>query len=139
MFFIYPAFSGNNKTYGTYENAFSSSGWMQHLDGSILINTINLPGTHDSATQYVQLPYFSRCQNTSIKTQLENGLCHLDIRLGVEKKSGSPDRLKLMHGFTSCKTSWQPYSSFLYSCGGFNTLLLRNVRSASRLLIWKMF
>lgn len=114
VFFLYPAFSGNNKTYGIYEKAFSSSDWMKYLDDSLLISAVNVPGTHDSATQYVQLPYFSRCQSTGIKTQLENGFRYLDIRLGVEKRTDTSDRLKLMHGFTNCKTSWLPYASFLY-------------------------
>ena len=32
--------------------------WMSSLDDDLTLNKINIPGTHDSATQYVQLALF---------------------------------------------------------------------------------
>ena len=77
-----------------------SADWMARLDDGLLLSDINIPGTHDSATQYVQLAWFSKCQFTDVGSQLEAGYRYLDIRLGAEG-----ERLKLMHGFTGCKTS----------------------------------
>ena len=77
-----------------------SADWMSRLDGSLPLSEITLPGTHDSATQYVQLAWFSKCQSLSIGGQLEAGARYLDIRLGADG-----DRLQLMHGFTKCKSS----------------------------------
>ncbi len=78
-----------------------SADWMARLDDDLPLNRIVLPGTHDSATQYVQLAFFSRCQSMSIGEQLEAGFRYLDIRLGIDEKTGD---LILMHGFTHCKT-----------------------------------
>ncbi|MBR3294631.1 MAG: phosphatidylinositol-specific phospholipase C domain-containing protein [Oscillospiraceae bacterium] len=78
-----------------------SADWMSRLNDSLLLSEINLPGTHDSATQYVQLAWFSKCQALSIREQLEAGVRYLDIRLGADG-----ERLKLMHGFTNCKESF---------------------------------
>lgn len=80
--------------------AAGSADWMARLDDSLPLSEINLPGTHDSATQYVQLAWFSKCQSLNVGEQLEAGYRYLDIRLGAEGKL-----LKLMHGFTNCKTS----------------------------------
>ena len=77
-----------------------SADWMGRLDDGLLLSDINIPGTHDSATQYVQLAWFSKCQFKDIGGQLEAGYRYLDIRLGADG-----ERLKLMHGFTSCKSS----------------------------------
>lgn len=81
--------------------------WMARVNGGLPLNDLNLPGSHDSATQYVQLAWFSRCQDRSIGAQLEAGCRYLDIRLGADG-----DRLKLMHGFTNCKTG--PFGGTLY-------------------------
>lgn len=77
-----------------------SADWMGRLDGSLPISDIALPGTHDSATQYVQLAWFSKCQSLDVGWQLDAGARYLDIRLGADG-----ERLQLMHGFTKCRTS----------------------------------
>ncbi len=77
-----------------------SADWMARLDDSLLLSEITLPGTHDSATKYVQLAWFSKCQSLDVGGQLEAGFRYLDVRLGADG-----DRLMLMHGFTKCKTS----------------------------------
>ena len=78
-----------------------SADWMALLPDDLPLNRIVLPGTHDSATQYVQLAFFSKCQSLDIGQQLEAGYRYLDIRLGTEEASG---RLMLVHGFTKCRT-----------------------------------
>ena len=79
-----------------------SADWMAALPDETPLCDIILPGTHDSATQYVQLAFFSKCQSLSIAQQLEAGFRYLDIRLGDTEKGG--DYPRLMHGFTNCKT-----------------------------------
>ena len=79
-----------------------SADWMAGLPDDTPLSALVIPGTHDSATQYVQLAYFSRCQALSIGEQLEAGFRYLDIRLGDADKGGLP---LLMHGFTKCKVS----------------------------------
>ena len=79
-----------------------SADWMAALPDETPLCDIILPGTHDSATQYVQLAFFSKCQSLSIAQQLEAGFRYLDIRLGDVKKGA--DYPPLMNGFTNCKT-----------------------------------
>lgn len=86
-----------------------SADWMAAVDDSRLLNEINLPGTHDSATTYVELAFFSRCQDLSILEQLEAGIRYLDIRLGIED-----GKMKLMHGFTNAKKNALPWSEKLW-------------------------
>lgn len=85
-----------------------SADWMSYVDGSQALSALAIPGTHDSATKYVQLGFFSKCQAKDIREQLDAGFRYLDIRLGADG-----DRLKLMHGFTSCKTGAAPWSASL--------------------------
>ena len=86
-----------------------SADWMAGLADDLPLSEIVLPGTHDSATRFVQLAFFSKCQGKDIAGQLEAGYRYLDIRLGVDG-----DQLKLMHGFTSCRTGPFPWSKALY-------------------------
>ncbi len=84
--------------------------WMAALPEDRLLSELVIPGTHDSATRYVQLAWVTRCQDLGIREQLETGFRYLDIRLGV---SGNGDGLQLMHGFTRCKTGPAPWNASL--------------------------
>ena len=72
--------------------------WMGRLDGSLRLSAINIPGTHDSATQYIFPDYFLRDQNTDIAEQLNNGCRYLDVRVALDG-----DGLKLIHAFGTCR------------------------------------
>lgn len=87
----------------------NSADWMARLPDDKYLSEVVLPGTHDSATQYVDLAFFSKCQEYDISEQLEAGFRYLDIRLG--EKDG---RLALMHGFTLCRKGGLPWSEPLY-------------------------
>ena len=80
-----------------------SADWMAELEDERPLSELVIPGTHDSATQYVDLAFFSKCQALSVGEQLEAGARYLDIRLG-DAETGE-DFPKLMHGFTKCKRS----------------------------------
>ena len=47
-----------------------------------------------------------QCQDTDIKTQLENGYCYLDIRLVLKN-----DNLILKHNFAKCKKERSIFST----------------------------
>jgi 1-phosphatidylinositol phosphodiesterase len=85
-----------------------SADWMAKLDDDLSLDAIVIPGTHDSATRYVQLGFFSKCQAKSIGAQLEAGYRYLDIRLAVDG-----ERMKLMHGFTNCRSGPVPWNASL--------------------------
>lgn len=71
--------------------------WMKNIPDETLISEINIPGTHDSAAQFVQFSYFSKCQESSIWEQLNNGIRFLDLRV---EKTG--DILRLVHARAKC-------------------------------------
>ena len=79
--------------------------WMAPLPNERSLNALAIPGTHDSATQYVQLAYFSKCQASGISTQLADGFRYLDIRLGEDKGEAV-----LYHGFCKCREGLLPWS-----------------------------
>ena len=91
------------------ETVSGSADWMARVDGDLTLSELAIPGTHDSATRCAQLGFFSKCQTKDIRGQLDAGFRYLDIRLAVD---GS--KLKLVHGFTSCKTGPMPWSETLY-------------------------
>lgn len=87
--------------------------WMAYIPDSVFLNEVNIPGTHNSGTEYVQLPFFSKCQGMDIEKQLEAGFRILDIRLG-EEITENGIRLKLMHGYTTCQKGKSFNSEPLY-------------------------
>lgn len=67
--------------------------WMESIDGNREVLGLNICGTHDCVTQFVQLSHISKCQNMNIYEQLSIGIRALDIR--VQSKG---ERLKMVHG-----------------------------------------
>lgn len=104
LLYIVPAFETADKT-----AAADSADWMSKLPDDRSLGEVVLPGTHDSATENVQLAYFSKCQALDVGEQLNAGFRYLDIRLAADG-----ERLKLMHGFTNCTTSGFPWAGALY-------------------------
>ena len=82
--------------------------WMAEVPDSTPLSEITIPGTHDSATKAVQLPFFSMCQSETIARQLEDGFRYLDVRLG-ESDGG----LIFYHGFCKCTAGIMPWSGVL--------------------------
>jgi len=73
--------------------------WMGKLDGSRSLSEINIPGTHDSATQFIFPSYFLQDQDSQATAQLENGYRYLDVRVALDG-----DGLKMVHAFGTCRT-----------------------------------
>jgi len=82
--------------------------WQSLLPESTPLSMINIPGTHDSCTQFINLSPFSRCQNKSIGHQLETGTRFLDIRLELRDS-----RFYAVHGIADCRTAKKHKSPFL--------------------------
>ena len=87
--------------------------WMSRIPDSVRLNEITLPGTHQSASQFTQFPFFFKCQGCSVKDQLTSGFRFLDLRLAVDTGE-SGGRLKCMNSFGDCLTAAMPNSSKLY-------------------------
>ena len=88
--------------------AENSADWMRSIGDEVFLGDIVIPGTHDSATTYVQLPYFMRCQSLTVKQQLEAGYRYLDIRLNEENGT-----MFFYHSFAKCKTGIMPWANAL--------------------------
>ena len=87
--------------------------WMSRIPDETRLNEITLPGTHQSASQFTQIPFFFKCQGCSIKSQLTSGFRFLDLRLAVDAgETGA--RLKCMNSLADCLTEAMPNSSKLY-------------------------
>lgn len=67
--------------------------WQKDIDDNAQLLALNMAGTHDCVTKYVQLSHISKCQNLTIYEQLCIGIRGLDIRVCAD---GS--RLKMVHG-----------------------------------------
>ncbi|RKF64990.1 1-phosphatidylinositol phosphodiesterase [Erysiphe neolycopersici] len=71
--------------------------WMSELEDDLPLSALSIPGTHNSATCYTAFPSV-RCQAVDVKTQLQNGIRFLDIRVQPEKPlDASKDHLILVH------------------------------------------
>ena len=84
---------------GEADNA-GLSDWMGALDGSKKLGEINIPGTHDTATQYIFPAWFLQDQDTSAARQLDNGYRYFDVRVALSKDGGD---LVLIHAFGPCR------------------------------------
>lgn len=94
--------------------------WLENIDDNRDLLSLNLVGTHDCVTQYVQLSHIAKCQDRNIYEQLCLGVRGLDIRV---RSRGS--RLKMVHAFTkafvnpSHFSAWMDMSDVLSHCYNF--------------------
>lgn len=72
--------------------------WLKNISDETLLCNINIPGTHNSCACFIDFPYFSKCQNLTIKEQLEIGIRFFDLR--IEAKNGE---VKTVHSILSCR------------------------------------
>ena len=79
-----------------------TSNWMKDVADDKSLSEIALPGTHDSATQYVHLPYLAQCQAISLGDQLNSGYRYLDIRLKADPQTGT---MTFHHGPAACQSA----------------------------------
>ncbi|USP74393.1 1-phosphatidylinositol phosphodiesterase [Curvularia clavata] len=98
----------------------SYSSWMAALPDNLPLSAISIPGTHNSHTHYRALPSV-RCQVHDIKTQLENGIRFLDIRVQPTHATDlSKKDLYLVHGAFPISLSGPKYlEPILQTCYDF--------------------
>ncbi|MBS7008010.1 phosphatidylinositol-specific phospholipase C domain-containing protein [Anaerostipes sp.] len=78
----------------------TAGNWMGFLDGEKKLSEINLPGTHDSGTKYVEKNKEKYCcQSLSLAEQMEIGVRYFDIRCVAGSKKESPG---IKHADTWC-------------------------------------
>ncbi len=86
--------------------------WMKNVDGSTPLTALSLPGSHDAGAFYSIGDVAGKCQDLSIKEQLEAGARFFDMRL--QQRSNV---LNVVHGIVDQKLSWSEvlssFSSFL--------------------------
>ena len=70
---------------------------ISRLNDDLYLSTVNLAGTHDSATAYVAMEKMCRCQVLTVREQLSAGIRLFDIRL--YKKGGE---FYLCHAIADC-------------------------------------
>ncbi len=92
---------------------------LSKLSNSAYLSELNIVGTHDSATAYVQLENSARCQDKIISEQLTMGVRLLDIRLSY--KNGE---FYLIHSLANCysdkeKTKRLTFGEVLSECKAF--------------------
>ena len=71
--------------------------WLKSISDDTFISDINLAGTHNSCAYFVGIKYITKCQNKSIKEQLNMGIRFFDIRLEKDENS-----LKTVHAIIDC-------------------------------------
>jgi len=74
------------------------SDWMMRIDGSLKLNQINIPGSHDSGTFGIKNLLgdpTAKTQDKTILGQLQSGVRYLDIRLGWDYFN---DITNIIHG-----------------------------------------
>ena len=77
------------------------SDWMAQLNDDATLNSLTIPGTHDSGALHSIAEISGKCQSLAIKDQLKIGVRFLDIRLQLVG-----DKLKVVHSFTDQMTDF---------------------------------
>jgi 1-phosphatidylinositol phosphodiesterase len=80
--------------------------WMNDIDSNKDLFSLDIPGSHDCVTKYVQFAHISKCQDMNIYEQLSIGIRALDIRV---KSKG--DRLGMVHGAAKAFNTANHFSS----------------------------
>ncbi|KAF2240468.1 1-phosphatidylinositol phosphodiesterase precursor [Trematosphaeria pertusa] len=113
---FHPAKPGGHMTiYANHLHEFSK--WMAALPPTLPLSGLSIPGTHNSHAYYRALPSV-RCQVVSVKSQLENGIRFLDIRVQPAHATDTTKKdLYLVHGaFPISLTGTKYLEPVLRSC-----------------------
>lgn len=90
---------------------FDKNNWMKDADGSALISTLSIPGTHNSGALYEPVYGTAKCQRYTINDQFNMGVRFLDVRASI-----SAGKLKIAHGSIRQGST---LNSLLNDCYGF--------------------
>ena len=78
------------------------SDWMGALEDSAKLNSVTIPGTHDSGALHSLAEISGKCQSLPIEEQLKIGVRFLDIRLQLVD-----NELKVVHSFVDQLTDFE--------------------------------
>ena len=78
------------------------SDWMADLDDDASLNSLTIPGTHDSGALHSLAEISGKCQSLSVEEQLKIGVRFLDIRLQLVG-----NELKVVHSFVDQLTDFE--------------------------------
>ena len=87
-----------------------SKNWLKNVDDNAKITEVSLPGTHDSGATHSIADVAGKCQDLSIKTQLEIGVRFFDLRLQLVN-----DEFKIVHSFVDQNLKFSAVLEDLYS------------------------
>lgn len=87
-----------------------SKNWLKNVDDNAKITEVSLPGTHDSGATHSIADVAGKCQDISIKTQLEIGVRFFDLRLQLVN-----DEFKIVHSFVDQNLKFSAVLEDLYS------------------------
>ena len=76
--------------------------WMSNVDDQKEIRTLSIPGTHDSGATHSIGDVAGKCQDLSIKEQLDIGVRFFDLRLQMVN-----DEFRICHDFLDQKLSFK--------------------------------
>lgn len=95
----------------------TGANWLSKIPDDAALQTLHIPGTHNSAAHYEPLPGTAKCQNLSIAEQLLAGVRFFDIRCRHQN-----DRFDLYHGLVEQEQTFtelqQTIAKFLESNPG---------------------
>ncbi len=97
---FYPVNSSENDEYAD---------WMGTLSDNLYLSEINIPGSHDSAAEYIFPSYFLQTQDTGITEQLKMGVRYLDIRVELNGNG----ELMMCHSFGDARSGQFAWNSKL--------------------------
>ena len=63
------------------------SKWMERIDDKTDILSLDIPGAHDCAANFIPFEHFSKCQNTDVYGLLSLGIRVLDLRVKIKNNS----------------------------------------------------
>ncbi len=78
------------------------SDWMSALDDTAALNSLTIPGTHDTGALHSIADISGKCQTLSIKEQLKIGVRFVDIRLQLVG-----EELHVVHSFVDQMTDFE--------------------------------
>ncbi len=81
--------------------AKDNSRWMKELEDERMINSLYIPGTHDSGATHSIADLSGKCQSLPISEQLRLGVRFFDIRLQLKD-----NRLVVVHSFVDQNTDF---------------------------------
>lgn len=125
LFDVPSAKTSTPATYHNYTSPFSfdldqavNPDWMSHIPDEVYLNSISIPGTHDTLTFDLVDNEVFQCQNHNLKTQLRAGLRYFDIRgrllVNASATSQEPS-IGIFHGHVSTGYNFQDVLLTIFS------------------------